>query len=139
VLAGAKAALERVSAREAQIAAQDGEVEGELLDYLNEVRAAVVGLIRYEQGVDAVRAALGRLFESFTLYALREAVNGPAINLSEVDVRIGRTVADGHDRYLLKPTVRPEAVERLLNGGWWPMPERVALPYTTTHSIATQM
>jgi hypothetical protein len=40
--------------------------------------------------------------------------------------------------YVLKPLVRPEAVESYVKGEW-PMPGRVALPYQETYCNATQM
>lgn len=44
------------------------DAEAETLHHLADIRRAVIGEIRAAEGLDAVRAALRRLFESFTIY-----------------------------------------------------------------------
>jgi hypothetical protein len=132
-LEAARAQLERLASQETRLTV---DAEAELLDYLAAIRAAVVGRVAERAGVEAVRETLGRLFEAFTLYALRDAPDNDAQPF-EVDQAAGRAVTDGRSRYVLRPTVRPEAIAH--HTGFAPVAERVALGYATGDSIATQM
>ena len=66
----ALAKLAQLEARAAAVAAAQGEVddaEGEAVRRLAEIRAAVAGEVSSARDLDAVRAALSRMFESFTI------------------------------------------------------------------------
>jgi site-specific DNA recombinase len=69
-LGAAEAEAERLSASELEIE-RDGatlDAESETLRRLTEIRRAIAGEVREAAGVDAVRAALSRLFERFILH-----------------------------------------------------------------------
>jgi cell division protein FtsB len=92
----AAAEIERLRASEAEIErdAADLDAEGEALKVLVEIRRAVAGEVRDAGDVDAVRAALGRLFSHFTLYMpeqqIKARIRPDAIELVE-DIEGGVT------------------------------------------------
>jgi DNA invertase Pin-like site-specific DNA recombinase/predicted RNA-binding Zn-ribbon protein involved in translation (DUF1610 family) len=66
----AQAKLTRLEAREAEVAAALSAVDdsdGDAVRRLREIRAAVAGEVRSAEGLDAVRAALSRMFDGFTV------------------------------------------------------------------------
>jgi DNA invertase Pin-like site-specific DNA recombinase len=68
-LASAEAEVERLTSQLADIEGWSDlrDIEQETLEKLADLRAAIAGQITDAEGVDAVRAALSRLFEHFTL------------------------------------------------------------------------
>ena len=97
-----EAKLDRLRAREKEVEAEGAlaDATGEVWEYLSRVRAAISGQIADAEGVDAARAALTELFESFTLHTADADVVGPVWT----DLKIG-------DLYL-EPRLRPEAILR---------------------------
>lgn len=91
-----RAQVEQLSAQERE-AANDGvleDAEAEMLAYLTEIRAAIVGDVRAAEGIEAVRAALRSLFDSFTYTRTMLSADG---RLCEA--------------YVLEAHVRADAVE----------------------------
>lgn len=125
----AEARAARLAERERKIAAASVlDAEEEMLRFLATCQAAIVGDVQAAEGVDAVRAALQRIFDHFTLrpdYAPPEADEPPYG--AEVGLNVGG--------YWLDPEVRPEAdlgwdAERLWAGdplGFWPRYRREPL------------
>lgn len=117
---GAKAKAAQLRSREAEVA--DGgefrDAEQETLRYVSELRRAIMGQVRDAEGVEAVRAALLRLFECFTLRD-DEHGDGSGPHYSPYLVGLG-----AKSSLKLVPTVR-EGV--LLAGGVGPNPSPIAL------------
>jgi DNA invertase Pin-like site-specific DNA recombinase len=115
----ARAKLERLTEQEAAII-EDArfDVEAETLRYLAEIRAAVIGTVRDAQGVEAVRAALLRLFEGFTLQRHAEPFDRDVFDTSLMGVG---------DGYELQPHVREDAIAGYGPAGITPKPKRTSL------------
>lgn len=90
------AEADRLRASEAEIERDAAELdtEGEALRLLNELQQAVVGQIQSADGIDAVRAALGRLFSSFELHPVK----------------------DGEERGRIRAHIREDAIELVEDG-----------------------
>lgn len=94
------------------------DAEASALRLIAEVRDAVLGFTDNPAGIDAMRAALGRLFDGFTLFPLGVAGAGYA---EEVGLNLG---GDGH--LCLLPSVRRD-VQTGLDETLWPELDRVPL------------
>lgn len=113
-LAAASAELER--ARKAEMAAIEGadlhDAEEMLLRYLDQLRKRIVGDVRDAEGAEAVRGALVKLFDHFTLYdeeamAVASSSPNPAHGWQS---DLFFESKDGANCYLL-PQAKPVAVE----------------------------
>jgi DNA invertase Pin-like site-specific DNA recombinase len=116
--AASRAERDRLAAQEATLSGDDGRLDDHLLEWLNDIRCAIVGLVRDHDAVDTVRVALGQLFEEFTLY----------------------TDTDGSQ--YVDPMVRRDAIDRIVDGRVELRRVPLEIPVDaseTTHSIATQM
>ena len=105
-------------------ALRDGE--GEVLHLLTQLRAATIGEVRRAEGLDALRAALQRVFSAFTLHRIWPESTGYA---TEVGMNLD-------DEWWLEPEVRPEMyagkdlvplVEEPSVKVGWPLARRVSL------------
>lgn len=69
-LEGAQAEVERLRAQALDVEAWSDlrDAESDALEHLTEIRRAIVGEVREAEGVEAVRAALLRMFERFVLH-----------------------------------------------------------------------
>jgi site-specific DNA recombinase len=120
----ATAKLAQLRAREADVRASMGalnEAEGEAVRRLAEVRAAVAGQVNGVSDLDAVRATLARMFESFTI--ARATVStldelSPVVRalVERQELEIGRAMAAfgaaelDLGRWIITPWARPEVV-----------------------------
>ena len=75
---GAKAALERLRDQEREVGswADVHDAEAEATKRLAEIRAAIADEVSDSNGIDAVRAALLRLFERFAVYVDHDTKEG---------------------------------------------------------------
>jgi hypothetical protein len=85
----AEAEIERLRASEVEIErdADEFDAESDALRLLTEIRKAIAGEIQNADGIDAVRAVLGRLFERFEIRMpeakIRAHIRPDAIELVE--------------------------------------------------------
>lgn len=95
----ADAAAARLTASEAEIENDSAllDAEREMLGQLTEIRRTIAGEVRSSDGVDAVRAALARLFESFVV---RRGAPAGRVHVELVD-----------EALWIDPVVREQAVE----------------------------
>lgn len=107
-LEAATAEVERLKQREQSIEANADTIdaEQELLKQLADIRSAIVTDVRSAAGVDAVRAALRRLFSSFVVR--RSLPSRVHVELLGVD----------DSGMWVDPVVRPEVVDRYAASGW---------------------
>lgn len=99
--------------------AEESDVEANVLRQLAELRRVIVGEVRDAGTLDAIRAALTRLFERFELHRIdSDAVQHPGLH-SDLLVPGG---------YVLVPHVRPQAVEGHVLDGLVPVLRKAALP-----------
>jgi DNA invertase Pin-like site-specific DNA recombinase len=101
----AQAEVDRLRAHETGIV-QDGDeldAEKEVLDQLVTIRKAIVGEVNDAQGLEAVRAALARLFVSFTIYT-----RGDPLEIDMEGKPVGRRGSRGKDLAIV-PIPRPDA------------------------------
>jgi DNA invertase Pin-like site-specific DNA recombinase len=115
------AALERLAVQRQEVLdwGDLSDVESETVQYLAGIRMAIAGEITQAEGVDGVRAALGRLFEHFTLRRRPERVHA---ELAWVG---------GDADLVLEPQVRQHWVERY-SESTRPVLRRQALATTNT-------
>jgi site-specific DNA recombinase len=114
----AKAKLARLRKQEKHVA-EGGELkdaEEETLRQLAEIRAAVVGEVRSADGVEAVRAALHRLFDGFTLHRLT-----PDLDLANPGLYADLLLPGG---YVIEPHVKPTVIEGYAADGVVPVLKR---------------
>jgi site-specific DNA recombinase len=136
----ARAKLSHLQARAEVVKAAAGNVddaEGEAVRRLAEVRAAVAGEVKSAADLDAVRAALARMFESFTVG--RPEV-GDSADLSPVERALVEAQESESDRFLAEsgaialavgrwvvvPHARPEVVAGV-DEAWRPILRRETL------------
>jgi hypothetical protein len=79
-----------------------------VLEYLTDLRAAIVGRVREGDSLEAVRAALFTLFDGFILHRF-EGDTGPPI--ANEELLVGDPLNGG---YFLEPSVRGEMVAQLI-------------------------
>lgn len=128
---GARAEVERLRHHEHAIA-EIGvlrDAEQEVLDRLGSLRAAVVGEVRDDQGIAAVRATLIRFFDRFELmpcYFVRTLGEAASVDL-----------AVGGD-YYLEPYVKPHLIEGYAVQGHevWPVLRRAPLYMEETNTAS---
>lgn len=94
----------RAAEQDAEGWAAGRDAEREALRQLAAIRAAIVGEVREAEGVDAVRAALARMFERFVLHR-KDSPSAPT--------QLHAELAMGAPGYLIEPVIRPEAIEHL--------------------------
>lgn len=94
----AEAEAQRLRRRLAEIEAWEVDAQQEALEQLSQIRAAIVGEVREASGVEAVRAALARMFERFVLH--RQGA-GPQRLPAELGLVPG---------FVIEPVVREAAV-----------------------------
>jgi hypothetical protein len=92
-LEASRAEAERLASaqREVEQNSEFEDAEQKVLEHLSEIRRAVVGEIQDAEGVAAIRAALSRLFESFTLHP-RAAAIGEG-DLLDLEVSMSKSAA----------------------------------------------
>jgi len=134
--AEAKLALLREREREAVAEGEARDYEGELLERLADLRQAVAGQVALGD-VAAVRAALQRLFECFTLHRLGEGGEPVELDLclggtyieprlrAEAIVGYEQVYAEDSARTLARPVLRPEALPLMARAPSRPNPERI--------------
>lgn len=120
-LAATTAKLERLVAQEADVTGwvdlQDAEAE--TLRHLAEIRAAIAGEITDAEGVEAVRAVLGRMFECFVLHrSTPERVHVELVGQPWIEPIPRGHALEGGDR--MRPVLRREplnhAADNLVDG-----------------------
>lgn len=94
------------------------DAEAEMMRMLANLRAAIVGEVRDAAGIDAVRAALRRIFVGFTLRRLRESYDRDVFDVSLMGVGGG---------YELQPQLREDAISDYGPSSVTPKPRRVPL------------
>jgi site-specific DNA recombinase len=115
----ADAQLEALAKRADQTAAARAAVQGAALERLAEVRFAIAGKIANASDLDAVRAALARMFESFYIGQPDDAAEQPPAvqelmrqQDAEIDAAAaldGSTALDG-GKWVIGLTARPEVI-----------------------------
>jgi hypothetical protein len=103
----AQAEAERLRASEADAETENpfGDAEEEVLCQLTEIRRAIAGEITDAEGVDAVRAALARLFKAFVIHPPADALL--AVARSGEALMVG---PDGREAFALEPVLRDEVL-----------------------------
>jgi len=101
-LAGAKAEVERLRAQAADVEdwAEQLNAERATAERLTEIRAAVAGEVSGARDLDAVRAALTRLFDYFVVKRI------------EPGMRIHAELAWAGDGLMIEPVMRDDALEK---------------------------
>jgi site-specific DNA recombinase len=117
--ATAEAEQHRARVEELVREVEESDVEANVLRLLAELRKVVAGEITDAATLDAIRAALIRLFERFELHRIESAaVQHPGLHADLL-------VPGG---YVLVPHVRPQAVEGHVLDGLVPVLQKTALP-----------
>jgi site-specific DNA recombinase len=104
----AEAEPERLSASEREAETGNplfGDAEEEVLRRLTEIRRAVAGEISDADGVDAVRAALARLFKGFVIHPPADALM--AVARSGEALMVG---PEGREQFALEPVLRDQVL-----------------------------
>jgi len=119
----AAASAARLRRQRDEVAARraHADAESELLHALADIRQAVLGEIREAVGIDAIRAALTRLFSHFVLHR----VDSP--NMPEHPGLYSDLVVPGP--FIIEPHARPEAIEGYTCKGLVPLLRREPLGY----------
>jgi hypothetical protein len=110
----ATAEAERLRQNLAEAKAVGADAESETLEHLAQIRRAIVGEVRSADGVDAVRAALGRMFERFVLHRAADAPDG--VLPAELALVPG---------LVIEPIIRAEAIDH--QGDFTPILRRTPL------------
>ena len=106
--AAAEAEVARLTASTAEVERDSSalDAEAELLTRLAALRAAIAGEVNDAEGTDAVRAALGRLFERFVL----QPAQGGQHHHDDQPGAPFAPLLPATDGYLIEVHVRPEAL-----------------------------
>lgn len=99
--AAAEVARLRAQALEVRGWTEGLDAEREALQKLSEIRAAIVGEVRAGEGVEAVRAALARLFSSFVLHRDTSSSAPTQVHAELL----------GAAGFVIEPVIRDEAIE----------------------------
>jgi DNA invertase Pin-like site-specific DNA recombinase len=103
-LEGARAKLARLEAQAKALATEAlPDAEAAVLEYLTDLRAAVVGRVAERNGLDTVRAAVATMFERFTLHRL-DGPTGPPVAVEALVT----------GAYFLEPVVAANMVARVV-------------------------
>lgn len=139
---GATAEAESLRKRESEVSnwGELRDVEGDVLNKLTDLRRAVAGEVRDAEGLDAVRAALTRLFEGFTVHHRPDrdpgdepiGVEGVPVGEYLAWVREGTVPEDyspavAAQEYLIEVRPRPEVLEGYEGGELTPILHREPL------------
>lgn len=126
--------LSRLQSRQAETrdSFDSTDLEAEALRRLADVRAAIIGSVRNAQTVEATRAALGRLFEGFTLHHLAEESQARAV-APEPRWEAPELTLPGFGGLYVEPHVRAQAIDSAAPDGFegeviFPTLHREALP-----------
>jgi hypothetical protein len=136
---GAQAEAERLRSRTLEIGAisELRDVEQEVLEQLADLRAAVAGQVEAGAGLDAVRAALVRVFERFELVHIpteRQKLSDPGCEIPapELAVLVAGSVGLAFGEYWLEPIVASHVLEGYER--CWPVIRKTALLTSQTNS-----
>jgi site-specific DNA recombinase len=113
--AAAAAEVERLREREREVSQSVGleDVEEEVLRWLAELREMIAGKVRDADSIEAIRAALGRLFEGFRLHRVDEDVRRE-LEAAEVGLPIparNHTLLLPDAALVIEPLVKPQAIQ----------------------------
>jgi hypothetical protein len=113
--AAAEAEVERLRAQEGDVEGwgELKDAEAETLRRLAAIRRAIAGEVKDAEGIEAVRAAIARLFEAFEVHKLDgdgKLALGPTVLAGEQPEQLRSELVDG-DGYLIELRVREDVIE----------------------------
>jgi hypothetical protein len=113
--AAAEAEVERLRAQEGDVEGwgELKDAEAETLRRLAAIRRAIAGEVKDAEGIEAVRAAIARLFEAFVVHKLDadgKLALGPTVLAGEQPEQLRSELVDG-DGYLIELRVREDVID----------------------------